>query len=119
MIIAPPTPVHLLPHTVTITNYVWAADSTSATPAVASSVTATVQGFVQPQTGQDALMYGRETGTLGYDVYLRPIDINGVGIAVKHSDTITHEGITLRITSVQDAPCSLGTLLHVVAEVVK
>lgn len=103
----------------TVTNYVWGGDSTSGTPAVSSTVTATVQAFVQPQVGQDALMYGRETGTLGYDIYLRPVDSTGVGIAVKHSDTITYAGTTLRITSVQDDPCSLGTLLHIVAEVVK
>ncbi len=84
-----------------------------------ASILTTIRAFVQPQTGQDALVYGRETGTLGYDIYMAPTDIAGTAVTVAHSDTITYGDLTLRVTGVLDDLCNLGTLLHVVAEVVK
>jgi len=110
------TPWHLLTSTATVTNTTWDSgadgipwgDTPSGTPSVAC--------MLQPVSAGDALVYGRDTTSQMYDVFLAPTDSTGAAWDCSPTDRIAIGGVTYRIAGKPRDLCNLGVVKHLVVE---
>ena len=110
------TPWHLLTSTATVTKTTWVqaddgipyADSPSSTPSVAC--------MMQPVSAGDALVYGRDTTSQMYDVFLAPTDTNGAAWDCSPRDQIAIGGVTYRVAGKPRDLCTFGVVKHLVVE---
>lgn len=77
------TPRHLLRDSVTLTPAAVTVEAGSAAPewAYTGQTATTVMGRLQPLSASDSMVYGRETGTTIYQLFLSPVDVNGTALS--------------------------------------
>lgn len=81
---------------------------------VGDNLSVVVKCCVQPTSAADGLVYGRDTTTQMYDVFLAPTDSNGDAWDCSPKDTITISSVVYRIEGKPQDMCTLGVLKKLV-----
>jgi hypothetical protein len=74
----------------------------------------TIMCCVQPTSAADGLLYGRDSTTQMYDLFLAPTDINGTAWDCSPKDKITISSVVYRIEGKPQDMCSMGVLKKLV-----
>lgn len=109
------TPWHLLTSIAVIQPRDWPQDVSGISYGDASDyLIVNIQCLVQPTSASDGLVYGRDTTTQMYDVFLAPTDIMGAAWDCSPKDTITISNVVYRIEGKPQDMCTLGVLKKLV-----
>lgn len=108
------TPWHLLKDMATIQNQDWSQDANGIPVGVAPAESISVACFVQPTSAADGLVYGRDTTTQMYDVFLAPTDTGGNAWDCSPKDQIMLNSVVYRIEGKPQDMCTLGVLKKLV-----
>lgn len=80
----------------------------------------TVRANLQPLNSRDAMLYGRETGTNLYDLFIETRDTNGAAISLTDAQlkdsAVSVSGRTLRVVGAKIDPISAGAVYRLVCE---
>lgn len=89
-----PSPWDMLTQTVTLTTNSGTQQSAGSFE-LTDPITMTVMGNLQPASSSDARLYGRETGTTLYTLFLAPVSTTGTDVAtnVSHITKATIDGV--------------------------
>lgn len=110
------TPWHLLTSTATITSITWTQGTDAIAYGDSPSAFLTIACKKQPVSAADALVYGRDTTSQMYDVFLAPTTSTGATWDCSPRDVISIDGVTYRIAGKPRDLCELGVLKHLVVE---
>jgi hypothetical protein len=110
------TPWHLLTATATITNIDWTSTNSGLSVGVPPAEGIEVVCMMQPVSAGDALVYGRDTTSQMYDVFLSPTDSTGAAWDCSPRDTIAVGGVTYRVAGKPRDLCTFGVVKHLVVE---
>lgn len=110
------TPWHLLTSTATISSITWTAGDDGIPYGDGVDATATIACMMQPVSAGDALVYGRDTTSQMYDVYLAPTDSTGAAWDCSPRDQISIGGVTYRVAGKPRDLCTMGVVKHLVVE---
>lgn len=111
------TPWHLLTTEATITNITWTQGADGVPYADSPTGTATVLCMIQPLSAADALIYGRDTTTQVFSVFMAPTTTAGAAWDISPKDTITIGGITYRIIGKPVDQAGLGVIRQLTVEI--
>jgi hypothetical protein len=111
------TPWHLLTSTATITSVTWIENSGGIPYGDAPTGTFTVMCMIQPLSAQDALIYGRDTTTQVFSVFMAPTTTTGAAWDVTPRDSISIDSVTYRIVGKPVDQAGLGVIRQLTVEV--
>lgn len=112
------TPWHLLTSSASIQPRDWPQSASGIVYGDAGdNVPVIVRCMLQPISAGDALVYGRDTTTQVFDVYLAPTTTMDVAWDCSPKDTITIDSVVYRIVGKPKNLCNLGAVKHLVVEV--
>lgn len=109
------TPWDLLTSTATVSRFTWDA-GTDGIPWGENNSNVTVACMMQPVSAGDALVYGRDTTSQMYDVFLAPTDATGAAWDCSPRDQIAIGGVTYRVAGKPRDLCTFGVVKHLVVE---
>jgi hypothetical protein len=118
----PRTPRHLLRDSVTLTPATVSTEASSGSPewTYTGATSVTVQGRLQPLSSSESIMYGRDVGTVVYQLFISPFDNNGQAISYAHdvwkTVRVTISGVTYRVDGPARDPDGAGCLLQLTLE---
>lgn len=118
----PRTPRHLLRDLVTLTPATVSTEASSGSPewTYAGATTVQVQGRLQPLSSSESMLYGRDMGTVVYQLFISPIDNNGSAINYSHdvwkTMRVTISGVNYRVDGPARDPDNAGCLLQLTLE---
>lgn len=110
------TPWDLLTSTATVTNKTWSNSDNGIPWGVPPAEIIEVACMMQPVSAGDALVYGRDTTSQMYDVFLAPTDTDGAAWDCSQRDAISIGGVTYRIAGKPRDLCTFGVVKHLVVE---
>jgi len=110
------TPWHLLTSTATVTSIAWDSGADGIPWGDTPTGTKSVACMMQPVSAGDALVYGRDTTSQMYDVYLAPTDSTGAAWDCSPRDQISVGGVTYRVAGKPRDLCNFGVVKHLVVE---
>jgi len=110
------TPWDLLTSTATVTSITWETGADGIPWSDGTDGTHSVACMLQPVSAGDALVYGRDTTSQMYDVFLAPTDSTGAAWDCSPTDRIAIGGVTYRIAGKPRDLCNLGVVKHLVVE---
>jgi hypothetical protein len=117
----PRTPRHLLRDLVSFRKATVTTESASASPEWVNTTTAVeVMGRLQPLSASDAMIYGRETTTVLYNLFFDPYDNNGTLVPYTNDEwktvVATINGTTYRVDGAARDADTAGCLFQVTLE---
>ena len=118
----PRTPRHLLRDSVTLTPATVTTEASSGSPewTYTGATSVNVQGRLQPLSSSESMMYGRDTGTVVYQLFIAPFDNNGQEIRYAHdvwnTVRVTINSVTYRVDGPARDPDGAGCLLQLTLE---
>jgi len=110
------TPWDLLTSTATLSNITWDVGADGIPWGDAPSGSPTIQCMMQPVSAGDALVYGRDTTSQMYDVFLAPTTSAGATWDCSPRDQISIGGVTYRVAGKPRDLCTFGVVKHLVVE---
>lgn len=125
MIVAPRTPTWLMNETVTVTPATETYEDNGAPQLAWSSGAITSRCSLQPISGSEAVIYGRDSGTEVYQLWISPVDTGGTAVTLTGAQwkdaqiSVTRqngETLTLRAIGDGQALINLGTVIRITAE---
>ncbi len=116
MLIRVPTPTHLMQHTVKVNTVTWGVESTSGAPEATTIAGDTdISAFVQPLSETETALYGRDTNSRLYQVFMYPTDVNGSNYTIPRTGSLIWGTTELWVVEVKD-PAGIGCLNKVICE---
>lgn len=113
MILPIPTPYNLLPHEAVITPATEAIGLDGSPSWTYGGSSTTLAAFLQPASTRDAMLYGRETGTNVYTLFVEPTTLT---LAQLKNARVAVEGRTLRVVGGKVDPCANGCVNELFCE---
>jgi len=107
------TPWHLLKDTATLTNQTWE-QGVEGVPYGSNGSTSTIKCCIQPTSAADSLVYGRDTTTQMFDLFLAPTTTAGAAWDCSPRDQISLHSVNYRIEGKPQDMCSMGVLKKLV-----
>ena len=108
------TPWHLLTATASLQDRDWLQDSSGIPYGDPGDDAVTIQCMVQPTSAADGLLYGRDSTTQMYDLFLAPTNTAGAAWDCSPKDIITINSVAYRIEGKPQDMCSMGVLKKLV-----